>query len=200
MPVERSEYGTRPIIVHDSDRAVWRVTGAFAGMILGLLEAIYLGGHPRPPGLLSPNVTWVIWYLGPLLDGGVGGVLGASTGLVVAARSSGRAWRRAAELLRPHRAGLLTAGICLTAVTFASAAWGNQHALAVPRGGFGIAAPLGRSARGALVASTDSRDDADWRAGRFAGRGRSLLPAPIAYLRKWWRAGRRDKTGIPTSS
>ena len=103
--------------------------GALAGMILGLFEAIYLSRHPRPPGLLSPNVTWVIWFLGPLLDGGVGGVLGASTGLVVAARSSGRAWRRAAGLLRLHRAGLLTVALCLTAVTFALAVWGNEHAL-----------------------------------------------------------------------
>lgn len=119
---------------HDQSRfstsiARYAGLGALTGLLLGLLEAIYLSHYTRPPGLLKPNVTWVIWFLGPLLDGTAGGILGSLTGRIMTARQSFPAGRRVAEVLCAHGIVAIVSVICVTGFVLAHALLGNEHAL-----------------------------------------------------------------------
>jgi arylsulfatase A-like enzyme len=59
------------------------LVGALIGVLMGVLEAARLYFVPREP-LLEPDVRYVIWFLAPLIDLGVGGLLGLALGLVAA--------------------------------------------------------------------------------------------------------------------
>ena len=52
--------------------------GTSVGLLIGLYEAAYLYCTPRPP-LLQPDVSYVIWFVAPLVDA----ILGFVGGLVV---------------------------------------------------------------------------------------------------------------------
>lgn len=72
--------------------------GALMGLLVGAVEAVYRYRHPSPPFLLQPDVSYVIFLLGSLVDGLAAGFLGLVTGLFVASRSS-RVWRHVALIL-----------------------------------------------------------------------------------------------------
>lgn len=81
------------------------VAGALAGLVIGALEGMHRYKYPNPLVLLRPDVSYIIFFLGPLLDGLAAGIFGFFTGLLIASRSS-RIWRRVA----------LFVGICLVAI------------------------------------------------------------------------------------
>lgn len=83
----------------------YTAVGALGGLLIGALEGIYRCRYLSPPVLLKPNVTYVILFLGPLLDALAAGLFGFVTGLFFASRSS-RIWRRVS----------LIVGICLAAM------------------------------------------------------------------------------------
>jgi arylsulfatase A-like enzyme len=64
--------------------------GALAGLIAGVLEGFYKFKYPSFSALLTPGVSYVILFLGPLVDGVAGGLLGFAAGLFFASR---RFWR-----------------------------------------------------------------------------------------------------------
>ena len=59
------------------------IIGALLGLSVGVLEAARLYFVPAEP-LLVPNVRWGIWFVAPLVDLVVGGLLGFAFGLLVA--------------------------------------------------------------------------------------------------------------------
>jgi arylsulfatase A-like enzyme len=103
--------------------------GALVGLLLGFVEAFYLSRYTRPPGMLKLNVTWAIWFVGPLLDGAAGGVLGSLTGLIIANHRCIRAWRKMTEVLRSHAIPTLALVICAVGLVFAGALMSNEYAL-----------------------------------------------------------------------
>ncbi len=82
----------------------YTAAGALAGLLVGALEGIHSFGYPSPPVLLKPNVSNVILFLGPLLDGLAAGFLGLIIGLFVASRTN-RIWRLVSLII----------GVCLVA-------------------------------------------------------------------------------------
>jgi len=68
----------------------YTATGALAGLFMGALEALYRYRYPSPPYFLHPNVSWAIFFLGPLLDAMAGGLLGLVMGFLAASRN--RIW------------------------------------------------------------------------------------------------------------
>ena len=78
--------------------------GALAGLLVGALEGIYKYRYPSFSVLLQPSVSYVILFLGPLLNGLIGGFLGFIVGTFVASRRS-RFWRYVTLIL----------GMCLVA-------------------------------------------------------------------------------------
>jgi arylsulfatase A-like enzyme len=78
--------------------------GVLLGLLVGALEGMYRYRYPIPRVFLTPSVSYVILYLGPLLDGLAAGFFGLLTGLFVASRST-RIWRLA----------YLMVGVCLAA-------------------------------------------------------------------------------------
>jgi arylsulfatase A-like enzyme len=69
----------------------YTAVGVLGGLLIGALEGGYRYKYPSPPVLLTPNVSYVILFLGPLLDALAGGLLGFVTGFVVVSRN--RIWR-----------------------------------------------------------------------------------------------------------
>ncbi len=79
------------------------------GMILGFFEARDLWVHPFPSGLLERNVTWVIWFLAPLIDGAAACLAGVGSWLLVSTfRRKG--WVPAKRFLQVHRTAFALAG------------------------------------------------------------------------------------------
>ena len=78
--------------------ARYAAAGALAGLLVGVLDGFYSYRFPRPRVLLRPDVSYVVLFLGPLLDGVTAGLLGLVAGLFVSSRSS-RFWRRTASVL-----------------------------------------------------------------------------------------------------
>lgn len=56
--------------------------GAFIGLCLGTLEGALLFFIPRATGLVRPDVSYVIWFIAPLVDLAAGGVVGLVLGLL----------------------------------------------------------------------------------------------------------------------
>jgi len=61
--------------------------GVLVGLLIGALEGMYRYRYPDPRIFLTPSVSYVILFLGPLLDGLASGFFGLLTGLFVASRS-----------------------------------------------------------------------------------------------------------------
>ena len=59
------------------------LVGSFLGFAIGICEAARLYFVPTPP-LLVPDVRYVIWFLAPLVDLSLGGLIGLAFGLVAA--------------------------------------------------------------------------------------------------------------------
>ena len=69
------------------------VAGAVLGLLVGLYEAGLLYFTPRIPTLLETDVSYVIWFLAPLLDLSLFTALGASLGLAArGARNRSHPW------------------------------------------------------------------------------------------------------------
>ncbi len=83
----------------------YTAVGVLMGLLVGALEGVYRYRHPAPPVLIRPDVSYVILFLGPLVDGLAVGFLGLLAGLFVASRGS-RIWR----------GGSVIVGICLAAM------------------------------------------------------------------------------------
>jgi arylsulfatase A-like enzyme len=71
------------------------VAGSLIGLLLGVFEGMQRYKHPHPRVLLHPDVSFVILFLGPILDGLACGVLGAAAGFLLAYRR-GSIWQRVA--------------------------------------------------------------------------------------------------------
>src|SRR5579872_1325458 len=99
--------------------------GALTGLLFGFYEAIYLWGHPSPKVLLKSDVTYLIWFLAPLLDGTVAGLMGLGIGVIVAACQDRQAWRGMIRIVRVHR---VLATVFVTAGVAANALMGGPHA------------------------------------------------------------------------
>lgn len=99
--------------------------GALTGLLFGLYEAIYLWEHPYPEVLLKPTVAYLIWFLAPLIDGAVAGLVGLGTGLVVATEQGHRTW---IEVVRFVRAHWVIAVALVAAVVAADALMGGPYA------------------------------------------------------------------------
>ena len=72
----------------DSRRGVvvlrFTLAGAAIGLLAGLFEAAVLYTTPREPGLLQPDVCFVIWFLAPLMGVSFLGFLGLALGCAAA--------------------------------------------------------------------------------------------------------------------
>jgi arylsulfatase A-like enzyme len=87
--------------------ARFSVLAALAGLVIGVVEAAYLYRTPRIPGLLEPDVSYVIWFLDPLALLTVFGILGLICGLAaIARRRSGWSWVAVCASLGASMAGL----------------------------------------------------------------------------------------------
>ncbi len=95
------ENKTRPMVLVGR----YTVLAGLAGLLIGAAEGIYRYRSPIPPIVLKPDVSYVILFLGPMLDALVGGFFGFVTGLFIASRSS-RIWGRVS----------LMVGVCLVAI------------------------------------------------------------------------------------
>ncbi|HMD83786.1 MAG TPA: sulfatase-like hydrolase/transferase [Terriglobia bacterium] len=77
--------------------------GVLLGLLIGALEGMCRYRYPDPRIFLTPSVSYVILFLGPLLDGLAAGFFGLLTGLFIASRS------------RIGRLASLIGGVCLVA-------------------------------------------------------------------------------------
>jgi len=77
--------------------ARFALAGAAVGVLTGVWEATLLYSTPRDPTMLQPDISYVIWFLAPLLGLAVFGFLGTALGLV-AARAKYPNARRSAVL------------------------------------------------------------------------------------------------------
>lgn len=93
---------------HQKARLVARfaVVGATLGLFVGVWEAALLYFFPRDPAMIRPDVDFVIWFLAPLLDFALLGLLGAALGLAVAI---GKPRRRRSTLLTATCLGMVCA-------------------------------------------------------------------------------------------
>jgi arylsulfatase A-like enzyme len=82
----------------------YTAVGVLVGLLIGALEGMYRYRYPDPKVFLRPSVSYVILFLGPLLDGLAAGFSGLLAGLFVASRSR-RIWRLVS----------LIVGVCLVA-------------------------------------------------------------------------------------
>jgi arylsulfatase A-like enzyme len=99
--------------------------GVLTGLLFGLYEATYLWRHPYPEVLLKPTVTCLIWFLAPLLDGMLSGVVGLGTGAVIAACQGNLTWHHAIRFVGAHR---IVAMVLVAALAAANALIGGAHA------------------------------------------------------------------------
>jgi arylsulfatase A-like enzyme len=79
--------------------------------------------------MLQPNVTLVIWFLGPLLDGAAGLLIGLGCGLVSAAFPWRRVWQLAVKAVRGRGFLITLTGIAATVIAASYAVAGNVLAL-----------------------------------------------------------------------
>jgi arylsulfatase A-like enzyme len=70
----------RPAAAHPGFVSGWLFSGAFLGLVIGLVEAFRLWTTPRVIPLLVPDVGWVIWFLAPLVDMTFFGLVGLGLG------------------------------------------------------------------------------------------------------------------------
>jgi arylsulfatase A-like enzyme len=114
-----TEYKTHPVLMIGRSSAV----GTLVGLLVGALEGAYKYQYPNPPVLLQPSVSYVILFLGPLLDASAGGLVGLLVGLFVASLGH-RNWRRKA----------LTLGVCLSVLLIFAIAKEPAYAFVVLMG------------------------------------------------------------------
>lgn len=65
------------------------LAGAFTGLCLGILEGALLFFIPRATGLVRPDVSYVVWFIAPLVDLVAGGIVGLALGLLSSLRKPG---------------------------------------------------------------------------------------------------------------
>jgi arylsulfatase A-like enzyme len=112
----------------------WSLVGRFAslsawaGLLGGMLEAVYLLKYPLTPCLLKPSINYVILFLAPLVDGAVAGLAGLGFGLVITTASGQYAARWLLQAVRTYWAVVLTSAISLLGVVAAKALLGGSRA------------------------------------------------------------------------
>lgn len=72
--------------------ARFALAGATAGVVTGFLEAVPLYTTPRFLGLLHPDISYVIWFLSPLINALFYGLVGLVLGWAAAAGPGKGAW------------------------------------------------------------------------------------------------------------
>ncbi len=97
------------------------------GIVLGLFEAGDLWVHPHPSGLLKRNVTWVIWFLAPLIDGASACLVGMGSWLLLST-FSWKGWEPAKRFLGVHRMAFAVVGLSAASLWCACAVAGSHPA------------------------------------------------------------------------
>ncbi len=88
----KDHFGTTPVGHSASRREVisrFVVFSAFAGLLLGIFEAVLLRSSPIVPALLVPDIGSVEWFLAPLVDIATFGLLGLVLGLLAGRKPGG---------------------------------------------------------------------------------------------------------------
>jgi arylsulfatase A-like enzyme len=109
-------------------RARYAAAGAWAGLLAGVLEAVYLWKYPSPSCLIKPSINSVILFLAPLVDGAWAALAGLVLGLAVTSVSGLRVTRRLLETARSFKLLVLTSAISLIGVVAAKALVGGSRA------------------------------------------------------------------------
>ena len=104
--------------------ARYAILGALLGLLVGVSEGISLYRTPRPVVLLSRDTSYVIFFLAPLLDAAVGGLLGSLAGLLAASRFASIRWL--ARLLSALFIAVLALGACCALAIVAMGLWGTS--------------------------------------------------------------------------
>jgi hypothetical protein len=102
----------------------YAILGALLGLLVGVSEGISLYRTPRPVVLLSRDTSYVIFFLAPLLDAAVGGVLGSLAGLLAASRFVRVRWLT--RLLSTPFAPVLVLRACGALAIVAMGLWGTD--------------------------------------------------------------------------